>query len=134
MLSREELKEAVTRIFDSLREDKSYEGQCDCGGFHACSKCPFDGHDMYCFDESSIDNIFNSFECVERWLQEHPPITYEQKYEDTFGVKPKNKYDEYLCPNNAGFRLNDCESESSCAECKKNFWESEYKEPKKEGE
>ena len=133
MLSREELKKTVTRIFDSLRKDKEYDGLCDCRGIRSCSKCPFDGSYRYCFDEESIDNVLNSLEYIESWAKEHPIVTYEQKYEETFGVKPKNKYDEYLCPHNAGFTgLNKCESESSCAECKKNFWESEYKEPKKE--
>ena len=135
MLSREELKEAVTRIFDSIREDKECAGQCDCDGIHSCSisKCPFDGSNMYCFDEESIDNVFNSLEYIEKWAQEHPPITYEQKYKEVFGVEPKTRGQTYICPGNAGwFNVVNCVG--PCAKCKEEFWHSEYKEPKPDKE
>ena len=137
MLTREEYKKIVTRIFDKIRGDhEEHKRDSCCSGIAYCSKCPFDGSDIFCLSGKSIDYIFNAFEYAERWAKEHPFITNEQKYEETFGVKPlqidkctKN----YLCPKHAGFDIGINCNAQSCEECKEDFWQSEYKEPKKEG-
>lgn len=63
--------------------------------------------------------------------KEHPIVTYEQKYKEVFGVEPKNERGEYVCPAWAGFDI--CDKDAICSkDCNEIFWQSEYKEPKKE--
>lgn len=130
MLTREELKRTITRIFDKLRGyDKENEGRCGCEGVKSCSMCPFDGKDTFCLSEHSIDIILNAFECVEKWAKEHPIVTMRDKYKEVFGVDPKNHSGDYLCPSYLGFKDVNCESGSYCSQCKEKFWASEYKQP-----
>lgn len=63
-------------------------------------------------------------------------MTKEQKYEETFGVKPVNiesETESYVCPKFIGFGVDISCNAQSCRKCKEGFWKSEYKEPKKEG-
>lgn len=138
MLTREELKRTTTRIFDKLRGyDKENEGRCGCEGVKSCSMCPFDGKDTFCLSEHSIDIILNAFECVEKWAKEHPIVTMRDKYKEVFGVEPVHTQSEIkclLCPKLAGFGIDINCNAQSCEKCKEEFWQSEYKEPKKEGD
>lgn len=49
-----------------------------------------------------------------------------------FGVEPKNEYEILICPHDIGIISMDCSS--YCRDCKKEFWNSEYKESVKENE
>ena len=119
------------RMLDSMRED--HKGESTCLGVESeeCEKCPltnFCENDI-CFNAEKI------IEVVTQWAKEHPFVTYEQAYEETFGVEPKNRYGEYICPRPL-IEIDACDSKHSedCDKCKKEFWGSEYKPPKKEGE
>ena len=136
MLTREELKRTITRIFDRLRDNKEYEGSCTCDGIKLCSKCPFDGDHIFCLSNNSIDNIFNAFEYVEKWAKEHPLVTMKDKFNEVFGVEPVHTESEikcYLCPKFAGLGADIKCTVQTCENCKEDFWDSEYKPPKKEG-
>ena len=120
------------RMLDSMRD--IHKGERSCIGIDddKCEKCLLaeicDSNNEILFD------IEKAIEIVNSWAKEHPFITYEQKYEETFGVKPIDKSGMYVCPAKAG--LTECEYtlfDKSCEECAKEFWKSEYKEAKKEG-
>ena len=120
------------RMLDSMREEHKGEATCLGVGAKECEECllaTFCENDI-CFNAEKI------IEIVTQWAKEHPLVTYEQKYEEVFGVKPISDSDEYVCPSFLG--LKPCKygggNGSPCAKCAKDFWQSEYKEPKKEGE
>lgn len=139
MLTREETRKIVARIFDSIRpSDSEHIGEYTCDDLDCIeSKCPFRNlKSCVCPNNEGVDGVFNTLEFVEQWAKEHSPVTYEQKYEEIFGVKPlqidkctKN----YLCPKHAGFDIGINCNAQSCEKCKEGFWNSEYKEPVKEG-
>lgn len=134
MLTREETKKIVARIFDSIRPPYSESiGDCDCDDFDCIeSKCPFrNTGSCVCPNTEGVDSIFNVLEFIENWAKDHPPTTYEQKYEKTFGVEPKDKCGDYACPRCVGFLNCECRPDHDCERCKSEFWNSEYKEPKR---
>lgn len=121
------------RMLDSMRD--TCKGEITCAGIKMkeCKECP-----LTKFCENDIwFNAEKIIEIVTQWAKEHPPVTYEQKYEETFGVKPLH-IDRctkiYLCPKHAGFDIGINCNAQSCETCKEKFWHSEYKEPKKEGD
>lgn len=133
MLTKEEYKRIAIRIFDSIRYDSNYLGSNSCDGVH-CEKCPFESDcDCNCFTfKNGLDNVFNTFAILEQWNKEHPIVTYEDKYVETFGVRPVNEDGEYLCPSIAGFANivdGDCSS-LFCDDCCEKFWKSKYIPPK----
>lgn len=65
---------------------------------------------------------------VEKWSNEHPPMTNAMKFEEIFGEKPTNKKGEWICPPIAFRKQNACSS--YCSECYQ-WWEKPYKEPEK---
>ena len=119
----------LIRMWDSLREE-SFKGKSWCGDIEDCKTCPL----YECCYGNSGNTLFKAekiIEIVNNWAKEHPIATNEQKYEETFGVKPITARGTYLCPSNAGwFRVVNCSK--PCSECAPNFWKSEYKPPKKE--
>lgn len=121
----------LVRMWDSMR--KEYKGETRCTAIN-CKVCPL----CECCSGKGGNISFNAekaIEIVTQWAKEHPIVTYEQKYEETFGVKPKNPLGDTLCPHFAGFVNVKCEKNTiGCKKCKEDFWHSEYKEPKKEGE
>ena len=140
MLTREETRKIVARILDSVRpSDSEHMGEYDCGDLDCIeSKCPFRNLSSgICPNTERVDSVFNVLEFIENWAKEHPIVTYEQKYEKTFGVKPLH-IDQckkvYLCPKHAGFDIGINCNAQSCERCKEKFWHSEYREPKKEGD
>ena len=135
-----EYQKNLVRMWDSLRVEN--KGAKNCSPI-LCKQCPF--NEVVCITVSYTgDNytslLFNAekaIEVVDGWAKEHPLVTYEQKYEETFGVKPlqidrctKN----YLCPKHAGFDISINCNAQSCEKCKQDFWSAEYKPPVKEGE
>ncbi len=130
MLTKEEYKKTITRIFDSIRTDKEFLGKCRCDGVDSCAKgCPFHGREIFCLDDHSINLLFNALEYVEKWAKEHPIVTNEQKYEETFGIEPKNKGGSYFCPHIIGCECPNYRSTEICNKCKQDFWGAEYKPP-----
>ena len=125
-----EYQKNLVRMWDSLRNE--YKGVPTCITV-SCGVCPL--QDCCCGDNGNISfNSEKAIEIVTQWAKDHPILTYEQKYEETFGVKPlqidkctKN----YLCPKHAGFDIGINCNAQSCEKCKEEFWKSEYKEPKR---
>ena len=123
------------RMLDSMREE--HKGEATCLGVEAkdCENCLLTN-----FCENDI--LFNAekiIEIVTQWAKEHPFVTYEQKYEETFGVKPVTEHGDYYCPCMTGYKCphidtNTLKSSVGCEDCKEQFWKSEYKLPKKESE
>lgn len=133
----------LVRMWDSLRTD--YKGSHNCCPI-LCEQCPL--NKGACSGDGFTHTIFNAekaIEIVTQWAKEHPIVTMADKYKEVFGVEPKmaekQEHDDwafYMCPKNAGFLVNVvCEGSlfsTACVECKQKFWQSAYKEPKKEGE
>lgn len=127
------------RMLDSMRVE--HKGEATCLGVDAeeCENClltNFCENDI-CFNAEKV------IEIVTQWAKEHPIVTMADKYKEVFGVEPKmaekQEHDDwafYMCPKNAGFLVNVvCEGSlfsTACVECKQKFWQSAYKEPKKE--
>ena len=120
----------LVRMWDSLRD--KHKGTPSCITV-SCGTCPLQD----CCGGNNGNISFNSekaIEIVTQWAKEHPIVTYEQKYEETFGVKPVHTESEikcYLCPKLAGIGIDINCNAQSCRKCKEGFWKSEYKEPKK---
>ena len=140
MLTRDEFKSTVERIFNSLRESEIVDAECLCDQIRCDNNCPF--HDTSfssCECPSSyarIDKIYNTLEYVESWAKEHPIVTMADKYKEVFGVEPVHTESEikcYLCPKFAGLGADIKCTVQTCENCKEDFWDSEYKPPKKEG-
>ena len=120
----------LVRMLDSMREQHKGEVSCLDIDTEDCEKCPLAvvcGSDNYILFE-----VEKAIEIVTQWAKEHPFVTYEQKYEETFGVKPISDSGEYVCPWYLG--LKPCNyaggNGSPCAKCAKDFWQSEYRPPK----
>jgi len=120
------------RMLDSMRD--TCKGAISCIGIDTdkCEKCLL----ADICDNEILYNAEKVIEVVKQWAKDHPFVTYEQKYEETFGVKPINASGEHICPSYLGFKPCKylCGNGSPCTKCAKDFWHSEYKEPKKEGE
>ena len=118
------------RMLDSMRDIS--KGTTSCIGVEAdkCEKCLL----ADICDNEILYNAEKVIEIVTQWAKEHPFVTYEQKYEETFGVKPRALNGNIPCPRNMGFKIK-CETIGACGKCANEFWNSEYKPPKtgKEG-
>lgn len=73
MITKEEYKKEVVRMWDSIRDDKykgyyDYDGAiCECSGVRCCEECA-----LYGVDCGSSTNAFEMIEAVEKWSKEHP--------------------------------------------------------------
>ncbi len=123
MLTKEEYKKTFIRMMDSLRTTNL--GSFDCRGVYDCNECP-----LASIDCDSAQNAFEIVETVEQWGKEHPIVTNADKFKEVFGTEPKDGISDWLCPS---FALKCC-PHNGCDNCKKSFWEAEYKEPKKSEE
>ena len=122
----------LVRMWDSLRPIV-YKGARSCGGV-SCDRCPFENTVCHNDDNGVSFNSEKAIEIVTQWAKDHPIVTYEQKYEETFGVKPRTVNGNLPCPRNVGFNCK-CEKIGAWGKCTNEFWGSEYKPPKtgKEG-
>lgn len=124
MLSKEEYKRNLVRLWDSLRGDD--KGDESCTGIR-CIDCPFDG--KTCNIGAPNFRAYEALEIVEKWAKEHPIVTNAEKFKEVFGVDaPMNR-----CIKNDEFCA-DCEyyefgSERGGCKADERFWEAEYKEP-----
>ena len=126
-MTREEYEKTYIRMMDSIRTN--CKGSKNCNDVD-CNRCPIEDA---CSRGSLAFNAFTIMETVEKWGKEHPLVTRADKFEEVFGYMPNDPvYDNYPCPNAIGADLHSCKSKT-CANCKKEYWESEYVEPKKEG-
>ena len=119
-------------MWDSLRTD--YKGSHNCCPI-LCAQCPL--NKGACSGDGFTHTIFNAekaIEIVTQWAKEHPIITMADKYKEVFGVEPKGKSGASVCPRSVGFDDVECKIGGGCEDCRNEFWHSEYKEPKKEGE
>ena len=104
-----------------------------CAWLNDCSKCPLGGRNAICLgNDKRVDNLFDTIQTVEKWAKEHPFVTNANKFEDTWGHKPVRTDDSWFCPSI--FKDVECNSSIDCDKCTSEFWNSEYKEPKKEGD
>lgn len=127
----------LVRMWDSMRE--KYKGSPRCSTVN-CEACPL-YECCYSNDGNTVFNAEKTIEVVTQWAKEHPVTTYEQKYEETFGIRPITADGHYFCPHIVGYEckynlsiMEESVHNATCKECKEGFWQSEYKPPKKEGE
>lgn len=78
MMTKEEYKKNIVRMFDSIRSSK--KGEESCIGV-MCENCPLNELECYAGDAmfrayEAIDII----EVVEKWTREHPIVTNSDKY------------------------------------------------------
>lgn len=73
MMTKEEYKKELVRMWDSVRDDKS-KGRNNCEGV-ICSECQFcDINDNDCYEPI---NAVEMVEAVEKWSKEHPPKKFK---------------------------------------------------------
>lgn len=116
MMTKEEYKENVIRMWDSLREDE-YKGNEYCEGV-VCDDCP-----LYKKACGSL-YAYEALEIIENWAKEHPIVTNADKFKEMFG------FDMTICWDNE-FPCNECQFCDIDGTCnsKEKFWNAEYKEP-----
>lgn len=133
MLSKEEFKKELVRMWDSVRTES--KGKLSCEKV-SCVGCPMQYiNNQLCrgYIDNDCTNIpiecaIDIIEIVEKWSKEHPIVTNKDKFKEMFGI---NIYDTtHEC---VGFT---CPSISTdCKSCPYNgFWSREYKEPKESEE
>lgn len=123
MMTTEEYKENLIRMWDSLRT--RYKGENCCAGV-TCTDCPC--HNGICDNGSIMSNAYEAIDLVENWVKEHPIVTNADKFKEVFGLD--------MAP------IHSCVSSKSCENCEytydgacavsKLFWDAEYKEQTKE--
>lgn len=118
MLSKEEYKKNVRRMFDSLRTE--CKGEDNCAGVR-CSECPF--NDVQCSLGGSKFYLFETMEIVENWVKEHPVVTNAMKFKEVFGVDKSIFFDNKPSCEGCQFHVID----GTCNVIEK-FWNKEYKE------
>ena len=101
MMTKEEYKREIARMFDSMRDDK-YKGQYECSGVQ-CEDCPL-YYVSLCHSYGSI-NAYDVYEkaikCidyVERWSKEHPPKKHKvsQLEYDILKMYSDSNFDYYF--------------------------------------
>ena len=128
-----EFQNNLVRMWDSMRE--SYKGVSRCSSVR-CEACP-----LYecCYSNygNTVFAVERIIEIVTQWAKEHPFVTVMDIFKEAFGVEPKNDCGTLICPHFVGFVDVECVygvGYKDCKKCKEQFWHSEYREPKKEGE
>jgi hypothetical protein len=126
MITKEEYKKTVIRMWDSVRTE--YKGFSECAGV-TCRDCPIAS---LC---GKVINYYDVIEFVEEWGKEHPLKTnreefteiLREKFGDTFNIPNLMRRLENTCQ----IYTEKCDGE--CSECgQKEFWDKEYKEVNKD--
>lgn len=121
MLSKEEYKKNLIRMFDSIRDE--FKGEENCAGV-GCGSCPF--YEEVCSIGQVKFHVYEAIEVVEKWAKENPIKTNADKFKEMFGVDaPMNR-----CIQNDVFCA-DCEyyelgSEPTGCKANERFWNAEY--------
>lgn len=122
-MTKEEYKENLIRMFDSLRT--KCKGESACAGI-ICTDCPF--NEKVCSAGTAIRNAYEAIDLVENWAKEHPIKTNADKFKEVFGFEPTPIY----CVNN-NVKCEDCEyfdyNDGLCDATR--FWDAEYMPPKR---
>lgn len=71
MMTKEEYKREVVRMFNSLRDDRLKEDD-DCSGVQCCEECA-----LYGIDCGNSTKAFEMIEAVEKWSKENPPKKFK---------------------------------------------------------
>lgn len=71
MMTKEEYKREVVRMFNSLRDDRLKEDD-DCSGVQCCEECA-----LYGIDCGNSTKAFEMIEAVEKWAKENPPKKFK---------------------------------------------------------
>lgn len=80
MMTEEEYKSELIRMWDSIREDEYYKGYDDCVGV-TCKECPiyeveYDScplhYDISSYSRTKITDEFDLYGIIEKWSKEHP--------------------------------------------------------------
>lgn len=125
MMTKEEYKENLIRMWDTLRSH--HKGEENCKGI-GCIDCPLYNKACGSF------YVFEALEIVEKWVKENPIKTNADKFKEMFGVEaPMNrciKNDEF-CADCEYYEFN---SERGGCKVDERFWEAEYVEPRKGGD
>lgn len=134
MLSKEEYKRQLVRMWDSLRESR-YKGDEGCIGVY-CSKCPLkpycggSNNAYYTRHVLKLTDFVKIAEIVENWAKNHPVVTNADKFEETFGFQaPMNR-----CVQSNVFCA-ECEyydDEYNICRADERFWAAEYGKINKE--
>lgn len=124
----------LVHMWDSLRN--KYKGTPTCIAV-SCGTCPL--QDCCCGNNGNISfNAERAIEIVTEWAKDHPVKTNADKFKEAWGFEPKHySSGEYYCPK-PFFGKSNChgrpDDDTICEECRKAFWEAQYKEPKAERE
>ena len=114
MITKEEFKKTLIRLWDSVRDE--HKGADTCDGVH-CNKCPLEkacSHKLI-----SAFNSFELIESVEQWGKEHPFVTNREKFKEVFGFE--------LRENDNGCDGFKCTYKGNCKDCPNyGFWDREY--------
>lgn len=112
MISKEEYKKTLVRMWDSVREE--YKGASGCDGV-ICNVCPATS---MCGDYmENVNNAYDLIELVEKWAKEHPIVTNGDKFKELFGKEI------LMSPHGCVGLL----CQSPCDTCPNNgFWNKEY--------
>lgn len=119
-MTKEEYKENIIRMWDSLRS--KYKGENCCAGI-ICTDCPF--NEKVCSAGTAIRNAYEAIDLVENWAKENQVKTNSQKFEEVFGFKPYTKNcingdEKVSCTNCQCFYDGECAAHNR-------FWNAEYK-------
>ena len=76
MISKEEYKKTLVRMWDSVREEGYTKGEYNCNGVK-CEKCLIES---MCGRGVNIRNVHEVIEFVEKWGKEHPIKTNGSRF------------------------------------------------------
>lgn len=93
MISKEEYKKTLVRMWDSVRDD-DYKGADTCYGVN-CTECPTIPICSTRYEFTRVENIYELIEFVEKWAKEHPIETNGSRF-----LKNYPKAVVYSCDSN----------------------------------
>lgn len=86
MISKEEYKKTLIRMWDSMRDDVFKEESC-CTDI-SCSECPIN------FGCGSVMHYYEVVKFVEKWAKEHPIVTNGDKFLKNYPKAEIYNYDD----------------------------------------
>lgn len=113
MISKEEYKKTLIRMWDSVRGDE-FKGADTCHGVN-CAGCP-----MKSICVARVENVYELLEFVEKWAKEHPIETNGSRFLKNYPkawVYDADEEESGLIYINIG--------EVNCIPFPKTWWESE---------
>ena len=114
MISKEEYKKTLIRMWDTIRDD-SFKGADTCHGVN-CTECP-----MKFICSTRVENVYELIEFVEKWAKEHPIVTNGSRF-----LKNYPEADIYGCDDEFIYiKFPFSHGVEDCAKIPKTWWESE---------